>query len=208
MPRTPAQNEEIRQARTEQILEAARQVFAEQGFYKTRMSDIAQAIGVSQGTLYHYFRSKDELFMALLSIWVERLAELVKGLPDTSMGAADKLRMMNQVGLDFLKADQALLPVLVEFWAYALRNPEAKTSFRCLLQTMQQSVIAIINEGITNGEFASVEVEAMSAVPMVVLDGTIILYLLAGEDLVPPAQLFDMILRLVLNVLQPQGALS
>ncbi len=203
-PRTRAQTEEIRQARTEQILEAARRVFAKQGFHATRMSDIAQTIGVSQGTLYHYFRSKDDLFMALLSIWAERLEEVVKGLPDTPMSATDKLRLISQVGLNFLEADRDLLPVLVEFWAYALRKPEAAASFRHLFQTMQQTVMAIIEAGIANGEFKSTNVAALSALPMIILDGVVILSLLAGEDLVQPEQVFKHTEQLVLDALQPE----
>ncbi len=210
MPRTPAQNEEIRQARAEQILETARQIFAKQGFHATRMSDIAKAIGVSQGTLYHYFRSKDELFMALLSIWVERLEDVVKGLPNAPISASNKLRMIVQVGVDFLEADRELLPVMVEFWAYALRNPEAAASFRRLLQTMQQSFTTIIDEGIANGEFRPVDVKTFSTLPMAVLDGMVILSLLAGEDLVQPEQVFKTTQQLVLDALQPdpEGASS
>lgn len=198
-PRTKAQYEEIRRTRKEQILEAARRVFAEQGFHATRMSDIAQAAEVSQGTLYHYFRSKDELFMALLSTWAKRLEDVVKGLPDIPLSATDKMWMMDQVALDFLEANEELLPVMLEFWAYALRNAEAAASFRSLFQTMQQSCTEIINEGIASGEFKPIDVKVISALPLVVLDGVILLSLVVGKDLVEPGQVIKKTQQLVFD---------
>lgn len=198
-PRTKAQYEEIRRTRKEQILEAARRVFAEQGFHATRMSDIAQAAEVSQGTLYHYFRSKDKLFMALLSTWAKRLEDVVKGLPDIPLSAIDKMWMMDQVALDFLEANEELLPVMLEFWAYALRNAEAAASFRSLFQTMQQSCTEIINEGIASGEFKPIDVKVISALPLVVLDGVILLSLVVGKDLVEPGQVIKKTQQLVFD---------
>jgi AcrR family transcriptional regulator len=198
-PRTKEQNEAIRRERKAQIVEAARRVFAERGFHSTKMSDIAQLAGVSQGTLYHYFGSKDDLFLALLSTWDERLEGVVKGLPDSPTTASEKLWMMNQVGLAFLREDEELLPVIIEFWAYALRNPEAAASFRSLFETMQRSCAAIVEEGIANGEFKPVDVQTLSALPLTVLDGTTLLYLLVGKDLLDPEQLISKTQQLIFD---------
>jgi AcrR family transcriptional regulator len=188
-PRTESQNKEIRQARTEQILQAARPIFAEQGFHGTRMSDIAQAIGVSQGTLYHYFSSKDELFLALLNIWNEQLEQIVRQLPETRVTAAEKFWMINQIAVNFFESSDDLLPVLVEFWAYALRNPDAAASFRQFFQTMRQSFIEILNEGIASGEFKPVDVEMLSTLPLIVLDGISLLSAVVGPEVLKPAEL-------------------
>jgi AcrR family transcriptional regulator len=201
-PRTEAQFEAIRQARTEEIVAAARQVFADRGFHATRMSDIARTAGVSQGTLYHYFRSKDDLFLALLFTWAERLETVVKELPDVQAGAAEKIGLMTQVGQEFLATNQDLLPVILEFWAYALRHPKAAASFRHLFEVMQQSFLAILEEGIATGEFKPTDLDALSALPLVVLDGVIVLSLLAGRDLVDPDRIFKNTEQLVLDALQ------
>ena len=47
--------------RRRQILDAAVQVFAQQGFHACRVSDIAREAGVAHGLIYHYFDSKDEV---------------------------------------------------------------------------------------------------------------------------------------------------
>jgi AcrR family transcriptional regulator len=60
-------------ARREEILDAARRVFADRGFKGTTIADIAEAAGIALGTVYLYFPSKDDLFSALN----ERFTELM-----------------------------------------------------------------------------------------------------------------------------------
>jgi AcrR family transcriptional regulator len=57
----------------DQILQGARQVFLEQGYDAASMNDICRAAGVSKGTLYVYFASKEELFISLIAKERERL---------------------------------------------------------------------------------------------------------------------------------------
>ena len=55
------------------ILDAAVQVFAEKGFYNSKVSEIAHVAGVADGTIYLYFKSKDDL---LISLFEDRMAEV------------------------------------------------------------------------------------------------------------------------------------
>jgi len=59
------------------ILEAAVEVFAQTGFHKSRVSDVAKAANVADGTIYLYFKSKDEI---LLSIFEEAMAEMIEAV--------------------------------------------------------------------------------------------------------------------------------
>ncbi|GAG16406.1 unnamed protein product, partial [marine sediment metagenome] len=66
MPETGGKREQVREERRQQILEAALEVFSRKGYHVTNVSDVAAQAGVSQGTIYWYFDSKDELFQAAL----------------------------------------------------------------------------------------------------------------------------------------------
>ncbi len=57
------------------IVEAAITVFAKKGYHQTKMTDIAKEVGVSKGTLYQYFKSKEELFRAVAKIPFEKIEE-------------------------------------------------------------------------------------------------------------------------------------
>ena len=198
-PRTKEQFEAIRQERNAQILAAARRLFAQQGFHSTKMSDIAKAVGVSQGTIYHYFSSKDDLFMSMFSTWAEQLEEAVTGLPDVPLSATQKLWMMGRVATAFLGADRELLPVFVEFCAYALHNPKAAANFRDVFQGMRQSVTSILDEGVSSGEFRPIDTETLSLLPLIVLDGVILLHPILGQDVLAPDAIVEQTMRLVLD---------
>ena len=62
----------------ERILKAAVKVFAKSGFYATRVSEVAKAAGVADGTIYLYFKSKDELLVSLFEDRVERLLAFMR----------------------------------------------------------------------------------------------------------------------------------
>jgi len=66
MPKTIEQNQSILDKRREQILEAALEEFSRKGYSGTRISDVVKRAGISQGLVYHYYKSKDELYLAVI----------------------------------------------------------------------------------------------------------------------------------------------
>jgi AcrR family transcriptional regulator len=87
MVQTPAiertrRNEEARQARRDEILAAARHVFATRGFRGTTIADIAEAAHIALGTIYLYFESKDDVFGALNEELNQLISRAVTDVPD------------------------------------------------------------------------------------------------------------------------------
>ena len=71
------QSDTVRPDKRERITEAAIAVFAEKGYRSSRVSDVAQAAGVADGTIYLYFKNKEDL---LLSIFEEKMEMLLSML--------------------------------------------------------------------------------------------------------------------------------
>jgi AcrR family transcriptional regulator len=71
-------DEALQGRRREEILERAARIFAEHGYPRTDVQWIAQAIGVSKGTVYRYFPTKQELFLAAVDRGVARLHEHIE----------------------------------------------------------------------------------------------------------------------------------
>lgn len=67
MPRSKMQSEQMRAESRERILDAARRVFARDGYFKVKAADIARETGMSQGNLYWYFDSKEDVLKAILA---------------------------------------------------------------------------------------------------------------------------------------------
>jgi len=77
-PRTDKQNKDIRQKMELQILNAALDLFASDGFEGTSMQSIAKEAGVSKGNLYNYFESKQELLKGVLLHGLDQLSEVME----------------------------------------------------------------------------------------------------------------------------------
>ena len=92
----------------DRILDAAERVFARRGFYNARVADIARDAGVADGTIYLYFKSKDDLLISLFESRMERLNGELREAVATGTDAPDRIQR-------FLDAYAAL----------ARRNPNA-----------------------------------------------------------------------------------
>lgn len=64
-PRTPEQNQALREETRRRILDGALTLFATQGYERTSVKQIAEAAGIAQGLLYHYFQGKEHLLRAI-----------------------------------------------------------------------------------------------------------------------------------------------
>ncbi len=96
----------------ERILDAAVRVFARKGFHATRVSEVAKAAGVADGTIYLYFESKEHLLVSLFEDRVERLlAYLEAELPrvDTASG---RLQRIIELQLGLLEGERDLAEVV------------------------------------------------------------------------------------------------
>lgn len=62
-------------SRKDQIIEAASRLFRQFGYLKTSVDDIARFLGIGKATIYHYFRSKEEIFLQVLQLEADRIAE-------------------------------------------------------------------------------------------------------------------------------------
>ena len=97
---------DVSEERKEQITEAATKVFAEQGFDKARMDDIATEANLSKGTLYLYFKSKDAIIKDLLERLFEREIAGLRVLVDAPYPASEKLRLFAEKMIGGLTATQ------------------------------------------------------------------------------------------------------
>ena len=78
MPRTPEENERIRQASKEKIRTAAMELFMKQGYYATSISDIAKQAGISKGLLYNYYKGKEGLLTEMVEARIREVVEVME----------------------------------------------------------------------------------------------------------------------------------
>jgi AcrR family transcriptional regulator len=115
-------------AKRRQIVEGARQVFLARGFDAASMGDIAKAAGVSKGTLYVYFKDKEQLFVAIVQQECCSHAEGVFKLDDSDH---DVEAVLNRIGMEYVnflcsEGKASSLRIVI---AIADRMPEIGKSF-------------------------------------------------------------------------------
>ncbi|GLI09024.1 hypothetical protein YDYSG_50560 [Paenibacillus tyrfis] len=99
-PLNDEQLHQIRDERKEQIMEAALKVFSRRGIVGTKMSMIAAEAGISHGLLYHYFKSKDELFTTLVQMAMLGAQDAMKSIYDLQGSPLDKIKYLTKEILD------------------------------------------------------------------------------------------------------------
>ncbi len=96
----------------ERILKAATQVFAQHGFYKSRISEIAKLAGVADGTIYLYFKNKDDLLICLFEEEMNKITRNMKEQVTKAEGFENKIRTFIKVHLDLIAGNKELAEVL------------------------------------------------------------------------------------------------
>src|SRR5688572_3481317 len=109
MPRSARVNQEIRDARREEILVAAVRVFASKGFGLAKIADIASEAGLSHGLVYHYFDSKEEVFAAIVDSMFERVRAEFASLPGATPMARIEAAVARQIDRCAAKPEVGML---------------------------------------------------------------------------------------------------
>ena len=113
MPKSPERCQEIREEMRARILHDAMLYFAKNGFAGTRISDLAKSIGIGQGTLYLYFKSKEDLFHEIYSMIDNRKEtqklKLLAGLP---LSARQKIYKLSEFLIDRLESDEGFAAMI------------------------------------------------------------------------------------------------
>ncbi len=78
--------------REAELLRVATRLFRSRGFHATSMQDLAEALGMNRGSLYHYIESKDDLLWSIVSGALDRLCDRVEPILDADASAVDRLR--------------------------------------------------------------------------------------------------------------------
>lgn len=107
MPKTPERCKEIREETKKKILHNAMLYFAKNGFAGTKISDLADYIGIGQGTLYIYFKSKEDLFKEIFAVCNnDREIKDLKTLSRLPLSAKSKIHKLSKTVIDKLEHDE------------------------------------------------------------------------------------------------------
>jgi len=96
----------------DRILSAAERIFARHGFFAAKVSDVAKEAGVADGTIYLYFKSKDDLLISLFERRMQQVNETLKGAVAKYKSPREQLRAFTQAYLQLVADEPAAAEVL------------------------------------------------------------------------------------------------
>ena len=167
--------------RKEQITEAATKVFAEQGFDKARMDDIATEAKLSKGTLYLYFKSKDAIIKHLLESLFEREFADLTSLADAPRPASEKLMLFADKFIGDIHKWARLIPIMYEFLGRLFRQSVVQEAFKKYIGIYLDIITPIIQQGIDDGEFKGKNAGEIAITIGALFEGTILLWVYDPE---------------------------
>ncbi|OBG26924.1 TetR/AcrR family transcriptional regulator [Mycobacterium sp. E3198] len=204
--RRRAVSDQDKSQRRDQIMAAAKEVFARKGFHATTIADIAKRAGLAYGSVYWYFDSKDELFHALMAAEEGALRGHIAaalGVPADGHGREESLRVAVRATLEFFEADKATVKLL-------LRDPYAmgerfEKHLGGIYERFIDDIEAFIVAAQERGEVVAAP-PRMVAYTLAALVGQLAHRRLSTDDEVTAAEVADFVVALALDGLRPRDA--
>jgi AcrR family transcriptional regulator len=142
----------------EELLTAAVRLFRERGYHATSMQDLAEAVGVQRGSLYHYIEAKEDLLWEIMERAMEVLREGVEPVARTTRPASVRLRDAISAHLAAAARIRDELTILhVELKSLSPRRREIMVGMR---DRYERTFRVLVREGIRAGEFRAVDEKA------------------------------------------------
>jgi AcrR family transcriptional regulator len=152
----PKINEETKQERKSLITAHAFKIFSEKGYSQATVDDIVSSSGVSKGGIYTYFKSKEEIFLAIAEERLNNRKELIKTF-STDMTCKEKVTKYIKWILEWIIDEKNMLQLkfTFEFWSVTSRNDTIKNFATERYNQVSRDLYKILEEGVHRGEFKS-----------------------------------------------------
>jgi AcrR family transcriptional regulator len=172
---------DVSEERKQQITEAATTVFSRLGFHKARIDDIAAEAGLSKGTLYLYFKSKDEIIASLLAKLFDRELSILHTLQKDTRPSAERLLDFIEYSINDILKWQRFMPIMYEFLSRISRQSVVQQAFKNYFRSYMEIFTPIIQQGIDSGEFKAVDAYEIAIAIGAIIEGTILLWVYDSE---------------------------
>jgi AcrR family transcriptional regulator len=189
---------DVSEERRNQIIESAINVFAREGFANTRMEDVAAESGLSKGLLYWYFKSKEDIIIAIADLLFSAEFRKMQNLSIEGQTSRDCLEKFLDIFVKDLQTIIKLSPVIYEFYALAFRNKAVRHVMHEYFQRFMMIMEPIILHGMEQGEFMSGSARQVTIAIGASFEGTLLLWSYAPDIIRPEQQLranLDIIVR-------------
>ena len=164
-----------------QILEASIRVFAEKGWNKTKISDIAEAADIGKGTVYEYFRSKDEVFAASFRYFMAQAETIVAGRLTPIDDPLERLWAYFSSWADILESEYVdYLEIVIDFWAEGIRSKGRFSSVDIMrvYYDNRTFIESLLEECIAQDKIKPIDTKIVASIIIGALDGLMLQWIM------------------------------
>ncbi|MCK4753631.1 MAG: TetR/AcrR family transcriptional regulator [Calditrichia bacterium] len=172
-----------KEAKKMEILHAAMQVFAQKGVVKSKIIDIATTAGVGKGTIYEYFRSKEEIFTSAYTYFFQTMESMVQEALSKEDDPLKQLELILTISLDaFRHMGEEFADIMMEFWAEGIRNKNLDIldaiNLKGVYSNYRKMIQQILKKGIEKGMFKPMDTKLTASVLIGALDGIMLQWIM------------------------------
>jgi AcrR family transcriptional regulator len=187
-------------AHREEILRAAERVFAAKGFFYTTMSEIAERAEFGTGTLYNYFKSKEDLYFTLIDEKVEEVNRLVKAELSRKTSPKEKIERVVHLQLEFVERNRDFFRIYISErsrFEWTVKEELGKGMHEKMV-TYITSLAQVMKEGIGEGTFKALDPQDLAHALVGIVNSFIFEWLISPHPY-PLVSKVDTILQIFLG---------
>ncbi|MBW2278657.1 MAG: TetR/AcrR family transcriptional regulator [Deltaproteobacteria bacterium] len=190
-----------------EIAHSAIEVFARQGFDRSKMDDVAREAGVGKGTLYEYYADKEALLQGAFDLLIATFMQQLKSEVRHDTPPLETLRAIAHGTIEAMEHAGPVYKFFIEYMLYASRHPEATTALAELLENYRLLVRGLFERGIADGTLrADLDARSAAAAFAAWFDGAIFHWIVLPDG---PSlrEMADQFIELMLHgmLAKPQG---
>jgi AcrR family transcriptional regulator len=152
----------VSEFRSAEILGAARKVFALKGFSDATMDEIAAAAGIAKGTIYLYFPTKRDIYLAALKEGLTELRERTNRNMEAVRGIRAKLRGFITTRIEYAETNRDFIRIYHSEFGNLTKAPLYDSEFQQLYLQQAEDLKAVLQAAVEGGEIRNVRTEFMA----------------------------------------------
>jgi AcrR family transcriptional regulator len=172
-----------KEAKKMEILHSAMQVFAKKGVVNTKMIDIATAAKVGKGTIYEYYRSKEEIFASAYIYFFSMTKSMVQQGLSKENDPIAQLELILKISLDaFMHLGEEYADIMMDFWAEGIRTKNQNLldaiNLKGIYADYRKMIQQILEDGIKKGVFKPMDTICTASVLIGAFDGILLQWIM------------------------------
>jgi len=163
------------------IRHAAYRCFTKHGYHQTTVDDICEAAGISKGSFYWYYQSKQAIFHSILDTWGAEVEAELRRQFQSALAVADTFKAITAALESEVQRNRRIAPVWLELFTQVQRDPEIRVGLVAFHERIRSAIARLLTE-VTHGELAADDAQTVAGLILASFIGLMCDDLVTADD--------------------------